>query len=56
MDWKLLDENGNVLQDVNCQYDACDISQWDYNVESLKIDFNSKTATIIKRNGELNEQ
>lgn len=56
MEWKLLSENGTLIQEVNCQYDACDISQWDYNTTELKIDFINKTATIITRNGDLNEQ
>lgn len=49
MDWKLYDEDGNFLQEVNCQYDSCDLANWNYNAEQIIIDFKTKTTKIIKK-------
>lgn len=53
MEWKLYDDKGNFLQDVNCQYDACDVARWDYNAVYLHLDFAEKAAHIITREGDL---
>lgn len=49
IDWKLLDQDGKMLQEVNCQYDSCDISLWDYNAKRIIIDFSTKTTQIIEK-------
>jgi len=49
MEWKLFDENRNFLQEVNCQYDACDFASMFYGATRLEIDFNRKEATIVER-------
>lgn len=46
MDWKLLDKDGVFLQEVNCQYDACDLAVMLYNASVIEINFDEKTATI----------
>jgi hypothetical protein len=49
MDWKLVDEQGDLLQMVNCQYDSLDISHWEYGAIEVSVDFKSKTTRIIRR-------
>lgn len=49
MEWRLLDEKGEFLQAVNCQYDACDIARWEYGATELHINFTSKEASIRRR-------
>lgn len=49
MEWKLLDENKNFLQEVNCQYDACDFASMFYGATRIEIDFIKQEATIIER-------
>lgn len=53
MEWKLYDQEGNLLQDVNCQYDSCDISRWDYNAKRIIIDFSKKTTHIIEKDDDI---
>lgn len=48
MDWKLLDKEGNFLQEVNCQYDACDFAAMMYCATKLEIDFQNQTGKIIE--------
>ncbi|MFB5758973.1 hypothetical protein [Paenibacillus medicaginis] len=51
MEWKLIDEEGNFLQEVNCQYDASDIAIMIYNATRVELDFEKKEANIrSKRN------
>ena len=49
MDWKLIDSNGKFLQEVNCQYDACDIANMMYDAIVIVIDFEKKEAKIVKK-------
>lgn len=52
MEWKLFDTDGNFIQEVNCEYDACDISQWEHGAVLLSLDFKSKEAHIIAKGGD----
>lgn len=49
IDWKILDENGLLLEEVNCQYDALDIAVMFYNAIVIEIDFDKEEARILKR-------
>ncbi len=49
MDWKLYDENGKFLQEVNCQYDSLDIALFEYQATKVNIDFDKKEATILEK-------
>ena len=49
MDWKLFDIDGKFLQEVNCEYDSCDISRWEYSAKEIKLDFVKKEAHIIAK-------
>lgn len=49
MEWKLYDEAGEFLQEVNCEYDSCDISRWEHGAVELRLDFKAKKAFIIRR-------
>lgn len=51
MKWKLFDIDGAFLQEVNCQYDACDIAVMMYKASKLDIDFEACTATIKEKEG-----
>lgn len=51
MEWKLFDTDGKFLQEVNCEYDACDLSQWEHGAVSLRLDFEKKEAHIIMTGG-----
>lgn len=46
MEWKLIDKDGVFLQEVNCQYDACDLATMMYDASVIEINFHNKTATI----------
>lgn len=48
MDWKLYDQNGDYLQEVNCQYDSLDLATMEHNAEKVEVDFKTKTAKIVK--------
>lgn len=48
MNWKLTDKNGNLLQMVNCQYDACDIAVMMYDAKIIEINFEKSEARIIE--------
>lgn len=48
MDWKLFDQKGNFLQEVNCQYDASDIATMLYDAKQVLLDFEKQEAKIIK--------
>lgn len=48
LEWKLYDQNGDYLQEVNCQYDSLDLATMEHNAEKVEVDFSSKTARIIK--------
>lgn len=48
LDWKLFDNYGNFLKEVNCQYDSCDISKYEFNAKSIRIDFSKQEAYIIE--------
>lgn len=50
MEWKLYDEHGLFIQDVNCQYDSLDIAQFDNDAIVVKVNFKNKEAHIIERN------
>ncbi|MFI2856921.1 hypothetical protein ACH6EH_07245 [Paenibacillus sp. JSM ZJ436] len=50
MDWKLYDDQGKYLQDVNCQYDSLDLATLEHNAEKVEVDFKSKSARIVKYN------
>lgn len=52
MEWKLFDIDGMFLQEVNCQYDACDIAVMMYGASKLDLDFDACTAIIKKKEGE----
>jgi len=54
MNWKLYDENGSFLQEVNCQYDSLDFAHFEYNAIEVKVDFKNKKSYIIKK-GDSNE-
>lgn len=47
--WKLVDENDELIQMVNCQYDSLDFSQYSDAIEVI-VDFKNETTKIIKRN------
>ena len=49
MEWKLFDENGDFLQEVNCQYDSLDIAVMFFGAEAVEVDFEKKEAKIIKK-------
>lgn len=51
MDWKLFDEKGEFLQEVNCEYDSCDLSRWEYGASEIRLDFENKQAFILKKEG-----
>mgnify|MGYP005755484341 CR=1 FL=1 len=55
LEWKLYDQNRKFLQDVNCQYDSCDVSRWEYNAKKINIDFDKKEVYIIEVEDEPNE-
>lgn len=48
MDWKLHDAQGALLKRVNCEYDACDISRWEFGAKKIHLDFSKKEAHIIE--------
>jgi hypothetical protein len=48
MEWKLINHKGEFLQEVNCQYDACDIATMMYDAKIVQLDFEKKEAKIIK--------
>jgi hypothetical protein len=48
MDWKLFDKDGEFLQEVNCQYDACDLATMMYDAKEVRLDFETNEAYIIK--------
>ncbi|MGM1044849.1 MAG: hypothetical protein ACQEXX_01745 [Bacillota bacterium] len=52
MEWKLYNQKGKYLQDVNCQYDSLDLAIMEHNAEKVEVDFKNKTARIIKYIGE----
>jgi hypothetical protein len=52
MEWRLYDINGEFLQRVNCEYDACDIARWEYRADEIQLDFKWGEAYITKK-GEL---
>lgn len=49
LEWKLYDEKGNLLQNVNCQYDSLDLSEMMFNADEVRIVFSEKKAYILKR-------
>ncbi|WP_179125850.1 hypothetical protein [Rossellomorea marisflavi] len=49
MKWVLYDIDGAFLQQVNCEYDSCDIAQWEHGATDLHLDFHRKEARIITR-------
>lgn len=49
MDWKLFNRDNELIQEVNCQYDACDIAEM-YKATKLEIDFKKKEAKILETN------
>lgn len=51
LEWALLDEQGQLIQRVSCQYDACDLSQELYDAIELELDFIHKEARITKTKG-----
>lgn len=46
MEWELLDANGELIQMVNCEYDALDIGRLLYNAKVIELDFDRQEATI----------
>lgn len=52
MDWKLYDSHGKFLKEVNCEYDACDISRWEFDAGELRLDFGKKEAHIVEQGGD----
>lgn len=50
MEWKLFGKNKEFLQEVNCQYDACDIAMMMYDAKKIELDFDKKEAYIIEVN------
>lgn len=48
MDWKLLNKDGEFIQEVNCQYDALDIATMMEDAKKVEVDFEKKEARIIK--------
>ncbi|MFK7678761.1 hypothetical protein ACI3ER_12025 [Bacillus sp. Wb] len=48
MDWKLYDLNGEFIQEVNCQFDACDFAFYN-GAGSVKIDFEKQEAYILSK-------
>lgn len=55
MDWKLYDVDGEFIQDVNCQYDSCDISLWNHRATKILVDFENKTTTIVEKEADIIE-
>lgn len=55
MDWKLFNESGELISEVNCQYDSLDISEWVHDAIEVKVDFINKSTYIIKRKGDNDE-
>lgn len=53
MDWKLYDMDGKFLKEVNCEYDSCDISRWEFNASNIQLDFKNKIATITEKDDEI---
>ena len=47
MDWKLYDEDGKFLQEVNCQYDASDIATMMYDAKKVELNFVTQEAFIV---------
>lgn len=52
LEWKLYDKDGKFLQEINCQYDACDIATMIYNATEIKLDFKNKKANILRIEGD----
>jgi hypothetical protein len=44
--WELVDLNGELIQEVNCEYDAIDIARGLYNARVIELDFDNQVATI----------
>ena len=49
MEWKLFDQHGNFIQEVNCQYDSLDIALYDNNATRVEVNFIKKEAYIIEK-------
>lgn len=56
MDWELVDSKGDLIQMVNCQYDAIDIGRMLYNAEVICLDFSTQKATIVKYDEEKGDE
>lgn len=50
LDWKLYDDKDVFLQEVNCQYDSLDMAVMQHDAVKVEVNFESKTAKIIKYN------
>lgn len=48
MDWKIINKEGELLQEASCQYDCCDLSVMLYNAKSIEINFEKKEARITE--------
>lgn len=48
MDWKLFDQQGEFLQEVNCQYDASDIATMMYEAKAIILNFDTQEAHIVE--------
>lgn len=55
MEWKLLNKDGEFIQEVNCEYDSCDISRWEHRATKITLDFKNKCAYIIETEDDINE-
>lgn len=45
-DWKLINKDGELIQYVNCVYDAIDIGSMLYGASEMKIYFDKMEAVI----------
>jgi len=48
LDWKIINEKGEFLQEANCQYDCCDLSVMFHNAKKIELDFDKMECTILK--------
>lgn len=52
VEWKLLDSQGEFLQEVNCQYDSLDIAVMLYGAEKVEVDLKTKVSKILVKEDE----
>lgn len=48
MEWKILNKDGEFLQEANCQYDCCDLSVMLHGAKKIELDFEKMEARITE--------